>query len=1143
MADYITYTSALTATANSTAVTGSGTAFVTDGLRAGDWLWLLESAGPVGYPIASVESATALTLGTAYKGSTGGSKSAIGMRRWDEEKASDTYRLVNSYIQSLEGTVSVSQAGIRYVYSTTTGMSDPGAGFFRFNNASPASATAIAFADESGETGNPDASAFINTFDDSTSATKGYIYIKKAGEPQTFMIYAVTGLTDNSGWSQLAVTYITGNGSMVNNDPVRLEFYRVGNDGFENGLKLAYSTSTTDADPGTGIFRFNSGTFASITQIYMDNAEINGVSITSIIDSWDDSTNTAHRGTLRIQKVGDPTTFREFSITGAITDGTGYRKIPVSPSVSNGTWTNGNTFVVLFTRTGNAGASGYVPGYKFTYSTTTTDSDPGAGVVRMNNATFGSISSLFVDNTDSGGNTITTWLDSLDDSTDAVRGILRFEKQDDPTIYREFQVTGSVTNGTGYRKISVTPLVSGGSWTNGIAINATFYRTGNDGADGYAPGFRYTYSNTTTDGDPGAGTMRLNSGTHSSATFAYIDNADAAGATVTTWLDGLDDSTQTNHRGYLRIQKASDPAIYCEYVVTGAVTDGTGYRKVPISHVASAGVLSDSDTVVLTFSRSGNVGIDGIDGVQSGYRFTYDDSTTDGDPGAGELRFNNATFASISEIYIDDADTTGADVEAWIQSLDDATSAVRGTLRMEQIGDPTTYREFQVTGNVTDGTGYWKIPVSPIASSGTLTAADVLAVTWFRSGDAGTATVAEGDKGDITVTDSGATWTIDAQVVTNAKLSNMSANTLKGRYASGTGDPEDLDADEARVVITADGSPFAGFRNHIINGAMMVAQRGTSFTSATTPANNDDTYLLDRWTLLSDGNDIVDVTRATDAPTDGLNSIGLDVETVNKKFGIIQFIEQKNCIGLIGNTVTLSFKARASSIAKLDNVKAAIIAWSGTADSVTSDVVSAWGSEGTNPTLVANWTYENTPANLGVTTSWATYQVTATIDTASAKNVAVMIWSDVTDTTLGDFLYITDVQLEIGSVATPFERRPYGTELALCHRYYYRTPDMAVGSRHGVGFATSTAAANVLIAFPCALRIAPSSIETSGTATDYTLSIAGSNINCSAVPSYLINSSTNSIVTCTVASGLTSNGALILRAAQVAGYLAWSAEL
>jgi hypothetical protein len=58
------------------------------------------------------------------------------------------------------------------------------------------------------------------------------------------------------------------------------------------------------------------------------------------------------------------------------------------------------------------------------------------------------------------------------------------------------------------------------------------------------------------------------------------------------------------------------------------------------------------------------------------------------------------------------------------------------------------------------------------------------------------------------------------------------------------------------------------------------------------------------------------------------------------------------------------------------------------------------------------------------------------VDTASSKNLIVFIWSDVTDTTAGDFLYITDVQLEAGSTATDFERRPIGTELALCQRYY-----------------------------------------------------------------------------------------------------------
>ena len=251
------------------------------------------------------------------------------------------------------------------------------------------------------------------------------------------------------------------------------------------------------------------------------------------------------------------------------------------------------------------------------------------------------------------------------------------------------------------------------------------------------------------------------------------------------------------------------------------------------------------------------------------------------------------------------------------------------------------------------------------------------------------------------------------------------------------------------IIVNADISSTAGitlnklsgnpvFRNALINGDFSVAQRGTSFTS-TSSANNDDTYTLDRWYILSDGNDIIDVTQETSVvPTNQLNAIALDVETINKKFGIAQIIEQKNCVGLIGNTVTLSFKAKVSSTTKLDNVKCAIVAWSGTADTVTSDIISAWGVEGTNPTLIANATYENTPANLSVTTSYATYSVSAAVDTASTKNIIVFIWSDVTDTTLGDFLYVTDVQLEKGSAATDFEFLPIDVDLTRCQRYFQK---------------------------------------------------------------------------------------------------------
>src|SRR5690606_20171155 len=102
-----------------------------------------------------------------------------------------------------------------------------------------------------------------------------------------------------------------------------------------------------------------------------------------------------------------------------------------------------------------------------------------------------------------------------------------------------------------------------------------------------------------------------------------------------------------------------------------------------------------------------------FDGFTSGRRYQFDDTTTDGDPGEGKVRFDNATFGSITELYFDTTDYSGGDATAWLDALDSSSDlANKGTLFIQLLEEPGTYREFIVTGAVVDGTGYRKVPVT-----------------------------------------------------------------------------------------------------------------------------------------------------------------------------------------------------------------------------------------------------------------------------------------------------------------------------------------------------------------------------------------------------------------------------------------------
>lgn len=138
-------------------------------------------------------------------------------------------------VDGADGTAS----GLKWNFdSSTSTNADPGVGDIRLNNGSFASVTQIAIDDQCAEVGNPDVSAWVLTWDDSTSTVKGLFVVRKTSAPENFAIYEVTGVTDQSGYSQLAVSYVVHSGSFANGDGLTVNFSAKGDKG-DQGLSGA----------------------------------------------------------------------------------------------------------------------------------------------------------------------------------------------------------------------------------------------------------------------------------------------------------------------------------------------------------------------------------------------------------------------------------------------------------------------------------------------------------------------------------------------------------------------------------------------------------------------------------------------------------------------------------------------------------------------------------------------------------------------------------------------------------------------------------------------------------------------------------------------------------------------------------------
>ena len=355
--------------------------------------------------------------------------------------------------------------------------------------------------------------------------------------------------------------------------------------------------------------------------------------------------------------------------------------------------------------------------------------------------------------------------------------------------------------------------------------------------------------------------------------------------------------------------------------------------------------------------------------------------------------------------------------------------------------------------------------------------------------------------------------------------------------------------------MTPTADSLQGFRNRIINGDMRIDQRNAG---AAVTINGTAAYTVDRWF----GEDVTDgvftVQQDSSAPTGFNFSAKITITTADASLAAGQYavftqrIEGFNTADLMwgtanAKTITLSFWVRSSLTGTFGGVLAnsaenysypftysisAANTWEQKSVTVTGPTAGTWIGATNGKGMIVTFALGSGSTYVGTAGAWAAadYRGGATGQTSVIG-------------TLNATWYITGVQLEVGSVATPFERRDYGRELAMCQRYYYKIKASGGDNAFGSGYCNTTTQGQIYVPFMTFMRTNPAALETSGTASDYSLRVSGGGVLCNSVPTFGGGSTFSGYVLFPVASGLTALSGTLGMAQNSSAFLAWSAEL
>jgi hypothetical protein len=257
----------------------------------------------------------------------------------------------------------------------------------------------------------------------------------------------------------------------------------------------------------------------------------------------------------------------------------------------------------------------------------------------------------------------------------------------------------------------------------------------------------------------------------------------------------------------------------------------------------------------------------------------------------------------------------------------------------------------------------------------------------------------------------------------------------------------------------------AGRKNRIINGNFDIWQRGTSFTN-----NTITKYTADRWQVYGASTSTLDITRQsfaagqTDVDGNPKYFIRLD-NTPDADITWIELFQRIEDVTYFSNiTVTLSFWIKANRNISGNDFFA---------------FIQNFGSGGSTSVNTSSSTFN-------ISTYWEKKTLTVNLPSISGKTVGSSSYLEVhllqnSGVTADTYYDIAQVQFETGSVATPFEHRLYGQELALCQRYYYKSDS---GYRQaGQSYATNNSVDGMRVPynFPVTMRANPTTSISGGT--------------------------------------------------------------